>query len=203
MPGGIIFGTMKQTVELFCGFKSFSTEALARNYSTFTLDINKRFKPDLIMNIFDATPDDFPKGPHILWASPDCTWFSCASAHKHWYRDNEPRTLYAEQAIKMIEHMLSLIGEINPTYWFIENPTGKLRKIGIMDHLTRHQVTYCQYGEDRRKPTDIWTNNMQWKPRKICELTDPCHPGSTNALNTPSKRALIPHQLINEILDCC
>ena len=52
-------------------------------------------------------------------------------------------------------------------FYFIENPRGMLRKQKMMEEFTRYTITYCKYGDDRMKPTDIWTN-MDWKPRPMC-----------------------------------
>ena len=30
----------------------------------------------------------------------------------------------------------------------------------MLKGIPRKTVCYCQYGEDRMKPTDIWTNNL-------------------------------------------
>ena len=33
----------------------------------------------------------------------------------------------------------------------------------------RHTVSYCKYGDTRMKPTDIWTNNLNWQPKPMCK----------------------------------
>ena len=51
-----------------------------------------------------------------------------------------------------------IIDFFSPSAWFIENPHGLLCTRDIMsdiDHL-RITCTYCQYGTDYRKETDIW-----------------------------------------------
>jgi len=53
--------------------------------------------------------------------------------------------------------------------FFIENPRGNLRKMSWMQEFTRHTVWYCQYGDFRAKPTDIWTNSKTWIPRPQCK----------------------------------
>lgn len=190
-----------RTVEFYCGNKSFSKQAELMGMQTFTVDIVKSFKPDLRKNMWYVVPGDLPYVPDIIWASPDCTYWSCRSAFKHWNRKNEPQTLYAERAMQEIQHLLALFLEINPAaLWYLENPRGKLRKMPFMEPYTRHTVTYCQYGDTRRKPTDIWTNNPHWKPKPECDVTDQCHTTLTTDLTTARKRAAIPGQLINEIL---
>ena len=36
-------------------------------------------------------------------------------------------------------------------------------------------VTYCQYGLEYQKATDIWNNCYHWKPRPVCSARAPCH----------------------------
>ena len=63
---------------------------------------------------------------------------------------------------------MSIIEELNPKYFVIENPRGKLRKLGLIDSNLLKTVWYCTYGDERAKPTDLWTNISQWQPRPVC-----------------------------------
>lgn len=191
-------------LELFCGFKSISKEAEKAGIITFTSDVNKRFKPDYLVNIFNFDINKIPFHPNIIWASPPCTCFSVASAWKHWNKRGEPITIFAVQALKMIQITIDIINKLNPDYWYIENPRGMLRKQSIMKGFLRHTVSYCKYGDDRCKPTDIWTNNTLWKPKPVCPIFTPSHSiNSTNKLNTPAKRSVIPPKLCSEIISRC
>ncbi len=191
-------------LELFCGSKSISKVAESMGMETFTSDVNKRFKPDYLVNVFNFDIDRIPFKPYIVWASPDCSCFSVASAGHHWYKDGSPKTIFAVQALKMIAITINIIEILQPNYWFIENPRGMLRKQTMMQDFTRHTVTYCQYGDNRMKPTDIWTNNKIWTPKPMCSNGDPCHESNaTNKLNTRYKRAVIPEMLCKEILESC
>lgn len=76
--------------------------------------------------------------------------------------------------------------------------------------MTRYTVTYCQYGDFRMKPTDIWTNhpNPQFKP--ACHYGDTCHvkaPRGTRlgsqSLKDSKERARIPEQLCRHIVEIC
>ena len=82
-----------------------------------------------------------------------------------------------------------------------------LRKMPFMQELPRHTVTYCQYGDTRMKPTDIWTNMKIWKPRPACKNGYPCHVSAprgsrtgTQGLNNAIERGKIPPKLFEEIL---
>ena len=76
--------------------------------------------------------------------------------------------------------------------------------------LPRYTVTYCQYGEERMKPTDIWTNhpNPQFKPP--CKNGSPCHKPSPRgsqqgitAVRNKRERARIPKALCEHIVNIC
>lgn len=66
-----------------------------------------------------------------------------------------PVTDYACFCDKTNRHLIQLIKDLNPKYYFIENPRGGMRKMSFMEGLPRYTVTYCQYGDFRMKPTDI------------------------------------------------
>lgn len=76
--------------------------------------------------------------------------------------------------------------------------------------LPRYTVTYCQYGEERMKPTDIWTNhpNPQFKPP--CKNGDSCHISAPRGAQTGTQgikgardRARIPQALCEHIVKIC
>lgn len=80
----------------------------------------------------------------------------------------------------------------------------------FMQGLPRYTVTYCQYGDTRMKPTDIWTNhpNPQFKPP--CHNGDTCHVAAprgartgTQGLKGARERAIIPKLLCEHIVDIC
>ena len=50
-----------------------------------------------------------------------------------------------------------------------------MRKMECMQDLPRYTVTYCQYGDTRMKPTDIWTNHPNPKFKPPCKNGDKCH----------------------------
>jgi len=100
---------------------------------------------------------------------------------------------------------LEIIRELKPKYWFIENPRAGLRSVWFMKPLKRYTVTYCQYGFDRMKPTDIWTN-VEWDSPRCCKNGDSCHVpaprGSktgTQGEKSSEKRGIIPKELCEEI----
>lgn len=204
------------TLELFCGTKSFSKVAKKLGYNTYTIDIDSKFNPDLVIDIRNLSIDHIPDKYDIIWASPPCTGFSVASISKHWgggFRQYIPKSITAQLGLNLLDKTISIISKKEPTYWFIENPMGVMRKV-IDDIFDKHNitgyrqvtVTYCQYGDKRMKPTDIWTNLHSWNGKR-CKNGGSCHVpaprGSktgTQGLKNATERGRIPSKLIYEIL---
>jgi site-specific DNA-cytosine methylase len=145
--------------------------------------------------------------PDFIWASPPCTSFSVASIGRHWNEDKTPKTQAAELGIKLVSKTLKLINELNPVIgWLMENPRGMLRKQPIVQHLPRKTVTYCQYGDFRMKPTDIWGYLSGWVSKPPCKNGDKCHQAAprgsrtgTQGINGAKDRSVIPYELSKEI----
>ena len=170
-------------LELFAGSRSFSKVAEEYGHETFAVDINDFDNIDYVTDILDFDCSKIPFKPDVIWASPPCTYFSVASIGHHWHQDHTPKTEQAKLGVKIVEKTIEIIEMFQPDYFFVENPRGKLRKLGLFKGIAeRTTVTYCQYGDTRMKPTDIWTNYLYsvfnpngWKPRPICKNGDSCH----------------------------
>jgi hypothetical protein len=117
----------------------------------------------------------------------------------------------AEVGLKIVAKTRGIIAHferLNPSLlWFIENPRGVLRKLPVLlDAPRRVTVTYCQYGDSRMKPTDIWTNCWGWVPRERCHNLDPCHESAPRGAKTGTQglatvdRSRVPRELCEEIL---
>ena len=199
-------------LELFCGTKSITKVFKSHGFDTFTLDFEKVFEPDLCEDILNVTAQDILDKfgrPDIIWASPPCTAFSVASIGCHWTGGKQayiPKTEFAKLSQKIVIHTINLIKELNPTFWYIENPRGVLRKMPFMQDLPRYTVTYCQYGDTRMKPTDIWTNHPNPNFKPMCHNGDSCHEVAPRGAKTGTQglagardRAVIPPELCEHI----
>ena len=207
-----------KVLELFCGTKSISNVFKERGHEVFTIDWEKGFNPDLVADIGSLTADDIIKLcgglPDVIWASPDCTSYSVAAISYHRQREADgnltPRSEYAKFCDKVNQNVISLIKELNPKYWFIENPRGGMRKMRFMRDLPRYTVTYCQYGDKRMKPTDLWTNHPRPKFKPPCKNGDTCHESAprgsrtgTQGIQGSKDRSRIPYLLCKHIVDIC
>jgi hypothetical protein len=147
--------------------------------------------------------------PDFIWASPPCQKFSVASCSKYWYPNGKPRDDRAFAALDLVKYTLDLIEELAPLDGFIiENPRGMLRKQAIMAELPRRTITYCQYGDTRMKPTDLWGYARSWQPRKPCSNGDNCHDAAprgsrtgTQGIKGAKNKSMIPYELGKEILN--
>ena len=79
----------------------------------------------------------------------------------------------------------------------------------MQDIPYRYTTTYCQWGEKRMKPTDLFTNYPNaYFPR--CKNGDPCHESAprgsktgTQGLKGSKERSRIPNALCDYIVELC
>lgn len=207
-------------LELFAGTRSISRAFEKRGHKTFSIEWDRSFSNiDIYDDINNVTADDIiklcGKVPDVIWASPDCTTYSLAGIHHHRVKDLitgelRPVSEYAKFCDKTNIHVMELINELKPKYYFIENPRGGFRKMLFVKDIPCYTVTYCQYGDTRMKPTDIFTNykNPNFKPP--CHNGDSCHVRAprgattgTQGLKDHKERSRIPDALCDYIVELC
>jgi len=202
-------------LELFAGSRSIGKVAEQLGCNVFSVDIRPFEGIDLVQDIEELTPLQIPFTPDVIWASPPCTSYSIAAVSHH--RDGQiPKSDFAAKSDRLIANVLDLIAYYDSIY-YIENPRGMLRKMEFMQGLPMATVTYCSYGDNRMKPTDVWSNNIRsifepngWNPRPMCfNGNTNCHHepaprGSktgTQGLKGNYNRSKIPEQLCREIIE--
>ena len=202
-------------LELFAGSRSVGKEAEKLGYNVFSSDINNFDDIDYVVDILKFNINKIPFKPDFIWASPPCTTYSIA-AISHHRPHNKSLSDFAIKSDLIVKKTLSIIKDLNPKYWYLENPRGMLRKQKFMKGIPRTTIWYCQYNDNRANPTDIWSNNIYsifnpngWQPRAECFNGNiKCHHESaprgsqtgTQGMNNNYERSIIPRQLCLEIL---
>ena len=211
-------GEQLKVLELFAGTRSIGKAFERHGHEVYSIEWDKTHDHiDWYVDISTITAQDIIEKfgyPDVIWASPDCTSYSIAAISHHREREADgnlkPKSDYAKFCDKTNEHVVKLIEELNPKYFFIENPRGGMRKMNFMKHLPRYTVTYCQYGDKRMKPTDIWTNHPKPKFKPVCKNGAPCHESAprgsktgTQGLKNSVERSRIPDELCEHIVKIC
>ena len=214
-----------KVLELFAGTRSIGKAFEKHGHEVYSIEWNKDFDNiDWYEDIGKITAQDIIDRfghPDVIWASPDCATFSIAAISHHRRKNPETGNLdpisdYAKFCDKVDQHVLQLIEELQPKYWFIENPRGGLRKMTWMQELPRYTLTYCKYETDkpiserRMKPTDIWTNHPNPNFIPPCKNSDPCHAPAPRGSKTGTQgikgsvdRSRIPDKLCEYIVELC
>lgn len=203
-----------KVLELFAGTRSIGKAFEKAGHEVFSIEWDRKHENiDWYADISKITAQDILLRfgqPDVIWASPDCTSYSIAAISHH--RTKEPdgnlaaKSEYASFCDLTNQHMLKLIRDLNPKLFFIENPRGGMRKMRFMKDLPRYTVTYCQYGDTRMKPTDIWTNHPEPRFKPMCKNGAPCHVSAPRGSQTGTQgikgsvdRSRIPQELCEHI----
>ena len=211
-----------KVLELFAGTRSIGKAFEARGHEVFSVEWDNQFEDiDYYEDIGKLTALDVINLfgiPDVIWASPDCTSYSVAGIHHHRRKEVNgnltPISDYAKFCDKVNENVIQIIHDLqqfNPNLiYFIENPRGGMRKMNFMKGLPRYTVTYCQYGETRMKPTDIWTNHPDPKFKPPCKNGDPCHVPAPRGSATGTQgirghvdRSRIPKKPCEHVVEIC
>lgn len=204
-------------LDLFAGTGSSLKAAEDQGLPVAKVELDTSFPADLHADILDVTVDDLLDlcggRPLFAWASPPCQAFSVASIGHHWTggrRAYVPKTEAAAHNQELVEHTVRLLAGVNPSDgWLMENPRGVLRKLPAVAGLQRRTVTYCQYGDTRMKPTDLWgPGPALWTGRRKCRNGDPCHEPAPRGAKTGTQgradavsRGMVPYELGATLVD--
>lgn len=208
-----------KVLELFAGTRSIGKAFEEKGHDVYSVEWDKKHENiDWYMDISKITAQDIigrmGSVPDVIWASPDCTSYSIAAISHHRTKEENgnlaPKSDYAKFCDMTNMHVIELIKELNPQFWFVENPRGGMRKMSFMSELPRYTVTYCRYGDTRMKPTDLWTNHPSPNFKPMCKNGDPCHVSAprgsrtgTQGLKNSVERSRIPQELCRHIVTIC
>lgn len=152
------------------------------------------------------------RSPDVVWASPPCTAHSTASLGHHWSvteHGHMPETEDAAYLTALALRTAWFIRQLDPDWWFMENPRGKMRK--VLPVRPAGTIWYCQYGHEAAKPTDLWGNHPSSFEYRGCgpDPIDCDHEraerGSTNAGTQeqgrdPVLRSIVPEGVSRAVL---
>lgn len=192
---------MRRMLDLFSGLGG-ASQAMREDdkWKVTTVDFEEKFEPDVCADVLDLEPEDFEGDYDLIWASPPCDRFTVAQIGRYWDKEdglNVPRSSEVVERISLVYHTLFLINRLNPDWWFLENPRAMLRNIIGKPKAT---ITYCQYGDNKMKPTDLWGKHPPSFPYRKCKSGDNCHESSprgsktgTQGLGASEERAKVPY----------
>lgn len=208
-------------LELFAGSRSIGKAFEEKGHQVYSIDYDRSL-PDIneYMDLEDLDVT-FILGeigiPDVIWASPDCTTYSIAgiSHHRRKVENNlDPISDYAIKCDLVNKNVIRIMKWFNKNHGtkvFIENPRGGFRKMDFIQDWNRETVTYCQYGDTRMKPTDIFSLDQisgEFKP--MCKNGSPCHESAPRGSRTGTQgvkgwlnRSKIPHELCQRIVEIC
>lgn len=187
-------------LELFRGTGSVGKVATAFGLKVISVDIEEKHQPDIAVDILELDYKQLPT-PDFIWASPPCETFSVMvyRLHERNTKTAEPYSDRAKLGTKILYKTLEIIKYFvkkNPNLAFvIENPRGMMRNDPeIKNCLILNTTYYCNYGDDRTKPTDFFSNYPLYLNETKCK-------GSKKITKIPLlERYKIPPKLIEHIL---
>lgn len=138
---------MPKMLELFAGTRSVGREFEKAGWETYSVEWDKKFKDiSLYADISTLTADDIRElcggVPDVIWLSPDCTSYSVSAIFHHREKVGDrllPKSDYAKFCDRTNEHVMELLEELKPKYFFIENPRAGMRKMDFMRERERER----------------------------------------------------------------
>ena len=122
-----------KVLELFAGTRSIGKAFERKGHEVFSVDWDRSFENiDLYADIGKLTAQEVLEKfghPDVIWMSPECTTYSIAAISHHRRKNPitgnlDPISDYAKLCDQIDQHCLELVKELNPTFYFIENPRG-------------------------------------------------------------------------------
>jgi hypothetical protein len=180
----------KRILDLCSGLGGAHQSFTAAGWEVLTVDIEKEFNPSIVRDVRNLSrPDrhilkDF--NPYFIWASPPCTEFSRYSQpglYDEYYMYKRGEWLPDMSIVKACK---KIIDDLQPKYWCIENVRGA--KKFISDELKL---------KPRVKLGSAW---LLWGNFPVFSVS-PDLKKNSNALNDPRKRAFVPLEISEGMLN--
>lgn len=193
------------------GTGSFSEAFLARGHTVYRYDNDERFSGVPRTFIWDIRALAYPRDADVVLGSPPCPAYSPAG-HFHHFRIEHGFAVPRDEVGALAEEVTAtvrILGE-GARFLFIENPRGLMRKARSVAGLDRMTVWYCQYGDERAKPTDLFGRFPEGLPARTCHNGAKDHAPAPRGAKSGTQgrdgaidRARIPYALSLEICLAC
>ena len=121
------------------------TGSWSKPYATAGYDVRVITLPDYDVRAFEP-----PQAVYGILAAPPCTHFTNSGAQYWKAKDADGRTLADTQ---IITHCLRIIAMAAPSFWAMENPTGR-----FVRWMGKPKMVFnpCDYGDPYTKRTCLW-----------------------------------------------
>lgn len=198
-----------RVLDLFAGLGGWSQAFRDEGHEVVRVELDPYYEAEVYDDVLSITVGDsrtfLDQEFDLVLASPPCEKFSIMAVSHYWRQHGAgfiPKNPKALDAMRLAMHTLYLLEGFRPKAAIMENPRGMMRKVlPVKPDVT---VTYCQYGDTRMKPTDLWlfgaAQDFYFKP--MCKNGATCHEasprGSRTGTQTPMsyhERSLIPYDL--------
>lgn len=177
--------TRLRVLDLCAGLGGLSSGFRERGHDVITLDYEPGFNCNLTMDVREFAKDPWRHihsvrpdwtSVDVIVTGPPCEGFSVLTIGRNWTRHHQPKTDKARLGVELVRAVLEAIRVLQPQWWWMENPRGKLRKLPVAKGIRRITITYCQYGALWQKPTDLWGQwPPSWRAKPMCTPRAPCH----------------------------
>jgi hypothetical protein len=192
-----------QVLDLFSGTRAVGSVCDELGLYCWSVDSNPKLPSNHCCDILSWEPSQLHFVPDFVWLSPPCTsWSQAQHCHRYSTKDLTPLTETAVLGEKLIQKCLEIIAYYHAnhpaTRFVLENPRGLLRHHPPMRTLHRKTVYLCSYGASWKKPTDMWTDLVEWQPTgSTCSHVGP-HPRPRSI--KAKKFGAMPPALVREVL---
>jgi hypothetical protein len=212
-PLSNIRGRALQAFELFCRNGVVLQEFCQRHWNVIALDADICSNATLVQDILKTEPSDLEFVPDVIWASPPCHTHSCAAGNSH----HSAKKGQLESSKEACDNNSLFPAMVNIMRWakrkhphlvvVIENPDSQLMEQFENEfNLDKITVHYCAFGQDKKKPTHIWSNDknllgnlVRYQCPRNCQVNG-CHE-SVQANRNKSGYSVIPQKLAEEVAE--